>query len=532
MTDEPIDEAELEAETVAEVADALDVDETEAAELVASVDGTGPTTNGNENTNANGDGDGQLVASDGLATRQEFQMRFALAQALGDNLPSDEDYYEVFSWDKNPTVEDYFALALRNPIAYAVTFLECDIAWRNLPEIVDTADPPGGQDQTAFEAAIEELVDEHRVWHYARRAHKLAGIGKFGCLVIEFDDIDGPGELSQPVGDPDGLRGHKPFSRASIADVRVGGPGTDRWGEPIAYQLDFSDENETEGVIRQEGPEQVWVHHTRVIHIPSDELLDDEIRGVPRQKPVYNQLIDIERTLGAAGTLAYRAAAWGIHVNIDKDFELEDGGDELREHLERWQHGLENVLRTHGADEVKSLGGEDIDPSPITDVNFELISAQTGIPQSVLKGNETGERATTQDLKEWYGKIGGDQVEFLEPMIVREWVDRVLQYEIAPEPRGDGYDVEWDPLHERNEKDTAEIQQTRSQALQNLPELEMELTPAEQAEYLEDGTLPNDLAERVARRDELQNEMGALDDGHDADIADPGDDVVEIPADE
>lgn len=484
------------------VAEILDIDLDTASEVVANVQ------------NAQ---NGEMTASaNGMATRQEFQMRFALAQALGENLPvDDDDYYDVFNWDKHPTVEDYFALALRNPFAYAVTFLEPEIAWRNPPKIVDTGAEPEAEEETEFETAVRELNERLRTPHFMRRAHKLAGIGKFGILVIQFDDTDGPNDLSEPVGDPDDVIGLKPFSRASITDVRVGGPGTDRWGEPVRYKVDFSDENEQEGAINHQGPETVWIHHTRVIHIPSDELLDDELRGIERQKPVYNNLIDIERALGAAGTLAYRAAAWGIHVNIDKDFDLEDGGEQLREHLERWNWGLEPILRTHGADDVKSLGGENIDPGPIIDKNVEAISVQKGIPQSVLKGNETGERATTQDLKEWYGKISGHQVEFLEPLIVREWHDRLQRYDIVPEPAGDGYAVQWDPLFERSTKDEADIQSTRAQTLQRVPELEMELSAAEQAQYIEEGEFPNDLHDRVQARNDVQVAMGELDDGAD-----------------
>ncbi|MDL0133511.1 anti-CBASS protein Acb1 family protein [Halobacterium salinarum] len=442
------------------------------------------------------DVEGELTAGDdGLATRQEFQMRFALAQALGDNLAvDDEDYYDVFSWDKNPTVEDFYALALRNPYAYAVTFLEPETIWRDPPEIVDKGEPPGDGTQTQFEADVDDIIEETRAWHYARRAHKLAGIGKFGVLVIEFNDIDGHEGLGKPVGNPDSIIGLKPLSRASISDVRVGGPGTNRWGEPVKYQLDFDDENETEGVIQREGPEEVWVHHTRVIHIPSDELLDDEIRGIPRQKPVYNNLIDVERTLGAAGTLAYRAAAWGIHVNIDKDFQLDDNGDKLREHLQRWQHGLENVLRTHGADDVKSLGGEDIDPQPIIDPNIEAISAQTGIPQSVLKGNETGERATSQDLKEWYGKLGEDREGFVTPQIVREFIDRLLRYDLVTDPQGEGYSADWKPLAEMSESDEADIYSTRADALETwLKAAPGVLTPEQQRDFMDSGDLPTEL---------------------------------------
>ncbi|KDE60627.1 hypothetical protein EL22_00095 [Halostagnicola sp. A56] len=441
------------------------------------------------------DGRAELVAEDdGLSARQEFQMRFALAQALGENIPGDEDYYEVFSWDKNPSTEDFFALALRNPYAYAVTFLPPNTTWRDPPKIDDMAEPQGDEGQTQFESDVEDLVDDQRLWHYAKRADKLAGIGKFGVLVLEFDDVDDADGFSSPVEQGAELTGLRPFSQASLVDVTVGGPGSGRWGDPTEYTLDLSDENEYENVIQQQGVETVNVNWQRVIHIPSDELLDDELRGVPRQKPVYNNLIDIEKTLGAAGQLVYRAAAWGIHINISEDFNLEDGGDELREHLQRWQHGLENVLRTHGADDVKSLGGEDIDPQPVIDPNIEAISAQTGLPQSVLKGNETGERATTQDLKEWYGKIAERRNGFVEPQIVRAIIDRLLDIGTIAETKGDGYEVDWQPLAEMSESDQADIHKTRAEVLETwLAVAPGVLTPEQQLAFIEDGDLPSEL---------------------------------------
>jgi hypothetical protein len=432
------------------------------------------------------------AGDDGLATRQEFQMRFALAQALGENLPGGavDDYYEVFSWDKNPSVEDFYALALRNPFAYAVTFLPSETTWRDPPRINDAREQ---EDGTAFENDVSDLVEENKLWHYCRRADKLAGIGKFGILVLQLDDIDGPDGLSDPVSNVTELQGLRPFSRASVSDLNVGAPGTDRWGDPTQYQLDFSDENETESAIQQEGPEEVWVHWQRVIHVPSDELLDDELRGVERQRPVYNNLIDVEKALGAAGQLAYRAAAWGININIDKEFDLEDNGEQLQEHLQRWQHGLENVLRTHGADEVQSLGGEDIDPSLITDPNIEAISAQTGIPQSVLKGNETGERATTQDLKEWYGKISERRSGFIEQQLVRALIDRLREFDLIDDPSGADYTVDWPPLAETSEEDMASIQTDRATVLDTWPFATDLLTPEQQREFVETGDLPTEL---------------------------------------
>ena len=435
----------------------------------------------------------ELTASDRMQ-RQDMQLRYALAKTLGENIGGDSNYYETFNWDANPDVESYYSLALRNPYAYAVTFLPVNTTWRDAPKIVDDAE--GADGQTEFESGIESLQRDNRIWHYGKRADKLAGIGNFGVLVLEFDDTDAPQDFANEVDNPSELQGLRPFSRASIKGYKTGGPGSDRWGKPILYQLDLKDENsQTTAEVKREGPDTMWVHHSRVIHIPSDELLDDEIRGIPRQEPVYNNLIDIEKSLGSAGELAYRATAWGLNVNIDKDFQLEDGGEEMREHLQRWYYGLEPILRTQGAEDVQSLGGEDIDPRPVIEPNIQAISAQTGIPQSVLKGNESGERATTQDLKEWYGKVSERRSEFVTPKIVRELIDRLIEYDILPEPAGgtDSYSVEWTPLMETSEEDEANIQNTRAETLETWPWIEEFLTPEQQKEFVETGSLPSEL---------------------------------------
>jgi hypothetical protein len=455
------------------------------------------------------------------AEQVDLTMRQTLAAILGENIAgstddNDFDYYEVFEWDDNPGVDQFYALALRNPYAFAVTFLPPSTTWRDPPEIVDDGEANTEDGQTAFEQAVTELEREAKLWHYCKRADKLAGIGQFGVLVLEFDDVEDPGAWKNPATSVRELKGLRPFSEASIEDVKLGGPASGRWGKPVKYQIDLSDEedDESDATITEDGPDSIWVHHTRVIHIPADELLDDEVRGIPRQQPVYNNLIEIERTLGSAGQLVYRAAAWGININIDKDFDLDDGGDDLREHLHRWEVGLENVLRTHGAKDVQSLGGEDIDPGPVIDPNVEAISAQTGLPQSVLKGNETGERATTQDLKEWYGKIAERRTEFATPTIVRALIDRLREYDLLPDPSGDGYSAEWPPLHETSEKEVADIQKARAEVLDiwtgGVPDAI--LTRQQQADFIEDGTLPSELDELVDEVAEFEDVEAAATD--------------------
>ena len=472
----------------------------------------------------------ELVA----AQQVDMQMRMMLASALGENVAGGDtgvlpDYYEIFDWDPNPSTRDFYALALRNPYAYAVTFLPSSTSWRNPPKIVDDAEPDGAAvvdaDQTQFEEDVEELAREQDLWDYCKRADKLAGIGDFGVLVMVFDDVqqddvdDEAGMLSEdtfadPVDGAEQLVDLRPFSRLSVQNIKLGGPGSGRGGEPVEYEIDLRDENDEEFDVRRTGdletshggPKTLRVHHSRVIHIHSETLLDDEMRGIARQQPVYNNLIDIEKALGSAGELAYRASAWGININIDKDYQLEDD-NALTEHLHRWQVGLENVLRTHGADEVQNLGGEEIDPSNIIDPNIEAICAYLGIPQSVLKGNETGERATSEDLVEWYGKIQERRQEFVTPTIVRELIDRLIEHDIiaTPDHGPSAYSVEWKPLKEMSEDQVAEIQKDRSETQERLAGIG--LTREQRLEYVRDGTLPtaiSDVTDDIAELEDVE----------------------------
>jgi hypothetical protein len=462
------------------------------------------------------------------AQQVDMQMRQMLAAQLGENAAGSgdhgmPDYYDIFEWDPNPDVADYYALALRNPYAFAVTFLPASTSWRDPPEIVDDAEGTDGQ--TDFEQDVEELARETNLWDYCKRADKLAGIGDFGVLVLEFDDVqqsdvtDGEDGVdtdafADPVTDATQLTGLRPFSRLSVSGVEVGGPGSGRWGQPTMYEIDLRDENDAEfdfrwtgggDDIEQTGPETIRVHHSRVIHVPAGELLDDQVRSIPRQQPVYNNLIDIEKALGSAGELAYRASAWGININIDKDYQLEEDS-ELAEHLHRWQTGLENVLRTHGADEVQSLGGEEIDPSNIIDPNIEAIASQPYMPpQSVLKGNETGERATSEDLKSWYGDLQGRRQTYNTPQIARPVIDRCIRVGVLTPPVNgpSAYSVNWLPFAELSEKEIADMQGTRAETLER--QVDLGLTRQQRVDYLREGTLPTEVQD-------VSDDVGELED--------------------
>lgn len=419
----------------------------------------------------------------------DLQMRLALANALGNSFGGKRDLYDNYGWDESPSIEDYYARYLRNPYARTVVDAPAETAWRGSPDIVDDESSEDANSQSSFESDIETLADTHRLWHYGQRADRLAGIGEFGVLMIGFDDGE---DFVQPVSasslsGTDDINWLRPFSQLSVESIRLGGQGSGRWGLPLYYKLDLEDEDDDLSVSIDT---EVWVHHDRVIHI-AENLLDDEVRGTPRQEPVLNPLTDIEKTLGAAAEIAYSIARPGFHLNVAKDAALpDDVKDELSEQLQKFVHDLQPFIRTQGAD-IERISSEDVDPTPIINAEIEAIAAQIGMPQSVLKGNETGERASSEDLKEWYGIIQERREQQVTPVIVRELIDRFITFGVLSQPTGgvSAYSVDWPPLWELGEQEISTIQVNRSKVIKNIVTAAPGLGSEAIVEYINDGEL-------------------------------------------
>lgn len=426
---------------------------------------------------------------------ERLRTRSWLLAALGQSFHGRRDVYQTFGWDKDPDPRDYYASYLRNPYARAVVDTPATTAWRDAPDVVDERDTEA-DDATAFEDDVESFVDETRAWHYAQRADKLAGIGQFGILAVGWAD-GSDRDFSEPVdraavgaNDPgDAVEWFRPLSQLSVEQIRLGDSDSGRWGQPEYYRIDFSDEDDsvTTGVYGP-GEREQWFHHERVLHV-ADGLLDDEVRGTPRQEPVYNQLQDIQKLLGSSSEAAYRTADRGLHANVDPEFDLEDDGEAIQEEIEEYIHDYRRFIRTQGV-EIESLGGETVDPSAAVSANVEAISAQTGMPQSVLQGNETGERATTQDLKEWYGKIEERREQFVIPTLIRPLLDRLLDFGAIAAPSGDGYEVEFEPLADESPEEVATVQLSRSKVLNNIRQVAPRIGAEEATEFIEEGEFP------------------------------------------
>lgn len=405
-------------------------------------------------------------------------IRLGLATSLGQTGFNDTDenqrrnHFEVFGWPRDDLdgwdEDNWLALYLRNAYAKVVNDKPAFTTWRDNPEIVENPEV----EETTFESEVKKLGRNHSVWSYAERVDRAAGIGQHGLLLIGFSDIDDVDDWSDPAegfGGLDDITTLKPVLETQIEDIDFGGPGSDRWGQPEEYLIDLSDDVDEE---TEDDPlTSITVHHTRVVDVPARPLLDDETFARPRAEPVLNNLLDIEKTLGAAAEAAYRSADYGLHINADPDkVDFSEGNSELRNELTRYEQDLQRYIRTQGT-EVNRLGGDIQDPTGIIERNLDMISAETGIPKRELRGNAQGEQSgAEQDEKSYFGTIEERRTRYATPHIVTSLLDLLIDVGVLTAP-SEGYSVEWPDLTQLSESDQAEIEANRSSVVQAVPSI-------------------------------------------------------------
>lgn len=440
-----------------------------------------------------------MSTESGSVSAETLLQRRAAESLVGMLYDGDRDVYETLGYDRNIRPQQYRDRYERQDMAAVVVDTPAQTAWRSRPLITDqpTGDQSSATDSatgggeshsvTAFERGIDKLFDSHRLLHYLQRADRVAGIGRFGVLVIGFADgedasLDQPPDPAEFTGDPEEDIGYfATFDETAVeVDVETD-PRSDRYGKPTSYDITF----DTGGG----NPTEETVHWSRVIHI-AENVLDNEVYGRSRMKQVWNRLLDLEKVVGSSAEMFWRGA--------DRKFVANSKGEqivnkeEMQKEVEKLIHDLDNVAYLRNV-ELEAITGDSPDPSGVAELIITIIAGKTGIPQRILTGSERGELASTQDRATFYGRIAERQQQFCEPVLLRALIDRLIKSQILPTPideidagftgrnghdeaggsryraPGDSgaYRIEWPTLFELNEVEQAEVEATRAQALNN-----------------------------------------------------------------
>jgi hypothetical protein len=397
--------------------------------------------------------------------------RALLATKIGEQYGGSRDIQEALGYPEIIQFEDYATRYARQDIARAVINRPVQHTWKGNVKLME----PGSTEETKLEKEWKKLDRELLLKSKFIRVDKLSSVGRYGALLLGFDDVKDQDGFKNPVREGKRkLLYVKPLSEGSAKiNTYVKKTKDKRYGMVETYTVEYHNPEALDETM------SMTVHHSRVIHI-TQELLESEIEGVPVLQSIWHRLMDLEKLVGGSAEMFWRGARPGYQAKVKPDYTLTtDVEAELQDQMDEFENNLRRILVNEGID-MEALAPQVSDPKSHVDVQVEMISAVTGIPKRILLGSERGELSSGQDIVGWYNVIQTRRLDHAETNIIRPFVDKMIEYQILPSPKGGEYRVEWEDLFAASDKDQAEVGRTRAMALREYsqnPTAEMIVPP-------------------------------------------------------
>lgn len=331
--------------------------------------------------------------------------------------------------------------------------------WKDRPEVYETEDP----DETEFEMAWQKISQRLHLNAIMERADILSGIGRFGVLLLGFDDVDdmaeevdgvAEAEIAQMAGEDDESEAATTagttdtprrlvFVRALDESlVKISSYEEDikspRFGQPLTYDLTLHDPETGAAPDASDASTTKTVHWTRVIHL-ADNRTTSEVFGTPRLEPVNDRLHDTRKIMGGSAEMFWQGGYPGLSIEAAPgaegqplDFD-DDDLEELRDEIEEYRKGMKRHILLLGL-KANSLAPQVADPTAHFEMQVRVACATYAIPWRILLGSEEARLAASQDAKAWNNRIARRQNEYVSPYILIPLVWRLIHAGVLPRP--------------------------------------------------------------------------------------------------
>jgi uncharacterized protein len=381
--------------------------------------------------------------------------RASIAARLGMQFDGERDMYEALGYKKNLTYADFLTQYSRQDMAKALINRPVKATWQGDLLVLESDDDK----ETQLEKAWKDLNKKLKLKSKFVRLDKLACLGRYGILLMGFNDVKQKEDWAEPV--KTGKRELvyvKPFGEGSATVAKwEEDPGNERFGLPVYYELQLTTPGDSKTYVMK-------VHYSRVIHVVG-ELLENEVEGEPFLEVLFNRLKDLEKLVGGSAEMFWKGARPGYQGVVDPEYTMTDEMEQdLKNQLDEYEHNLRRVLLSEGVD-LKTLASQVADPLHHVDIQIQMISAATGIPKRILVGSERGELSSNQDQASWKELIQTRREEYAEQQIMLPFIDKCIEHGVLPKAGADDYSIKWSDLFAPSEKDQVEIGKARTEAL-------------------------------------------------------------------
>lgn len=331
----------------------------------------------------------------------------------------------------------FYAAYERIGAARSVVRMPVNECWSGYPKLcIDPADK-----DDAFEREVLKLDKRIGLFRAMKGVDERQRVGQYGALFITIKDGR---PLNMEIGSGE-VVSLKPLYESQIKPTTW---NTDEkspeYGMPTMYQINenaIGDRDKNAG-------RSTEIHPSRLIFW-AEGSDDGTIWGESALKPVFNSVMCLDKIEGAGGTGFFRNARGAQMINfegadINKIQQLL--GAKTTEEIMPKLNDMVDGLNKYG-DAVVAMVNAKMqtisitlpDPEKFAKLCWDNIAAATGYPETIMRGSQTGERASNNDQAQAQKETNSRRMWFLEPAIQRT-IDKLIQ--LGALPKSD-YEIYW-----------------------------------------------------------------------------------------
>lgn len=362
------------------------------------------------------------------------------------------DHYTDFGWPKTVSFEMLYQMYQRNDWAKAACKKTTEKTFQNLPSV------------TSGEAEIQDLADAFErlgFWDKLADVDEWAQVSGYSGFVLRVADNKRFNEPLDSFALDDIVELIPAWSKQlKVSEWHLDETDTENYGKPKTFTFN-------ESAMDQEGANRSVVVHPDRVFIWSS---DGTVKAKSALLSGYNNLLDMEKISGAGGEGFWKTAAAKLNIQIDKDTDFEgfkravetQTGKSFQEALEektkKLNTGLDNNFITQGM-AVENFSINLPQPKEFFDIPLMAFAAGRSIPVKELTGNQTGERASSEDAKSWCDAIMSRRNRWTQPSI-RDFLLKLESFGAIKS----GWEIEWDDLSD----DTPQAKLDRSKTMSDI----------------------------------------------------------------
>lgn len=346
------------------------------------------------------------------------------------------NHYADFGYPTALVFDNFYQLWRRNSFANAAISRYVEKTWEENPTFRNDPNPD------ALNSVEQEVADHFktiRFWQRLAQADRMSLVGGYSGLILRVADNQ---TLSQPVARSNGIEGIAgvvPIWKNQITVQKWDqDPTSETYNQPLMFQVT---ELPIDG---QTSSRTVEIHPDRLVIWSEDGTMNSN----SLLEPCYNDLLTIEKVMGAGGEGFWKNARSSPVIEVDPDAKLESLakslgvttdklGDKINEVVEDWQAGFDKMLMLQGM-KLEQKGITLPQPGEFVDGPLQAVAASLSIPLKVLVGNQTGERASTEDAQDWARVITSRRINETTPLI-NEIARRFIMWGVLPK-------ADWFPM--------------------------------------------------------------------------------------